>query len=48
MSRQLASVLYVVVMAAVIVGVDVAFFKERFWERLISNMELSYFSQPSI
>jgi hypothetical protein len=38
MSRQLASVLYVVVMAAVIVGVDVAFFKERFWERLISNI----------
>jgi hypothetical protein len=38
MSKQLALVLYVVVMAAVIVGVDVAFFRERFWERLISNI----------
>jgi hypothetical protein len=32
------AVLYVVVMAAVIVGVDVAFFRNRFWERLIVNI----------
>ena len=38
MSRQTASVLYVVVMAAVIVGVDVAFFRGRLWERLIANI----------
>ena len=38
MSKQLALLLYVVLMAAVIVGVDVAFFRERFWERLISNI----------
>lgn len=25
------------IMAAVIVGVDVAFFKDRFWERLMAN-----------
>lgn len=30
-------VLYVVAMAAVIIGVDVAFFRNRFWERLIAN-----------
>jgi uncharacterized membrane protein len=38
MGRPIITVLYVVVMAAVIVGVDIAFFKERFWERLIANI----------
>jgi hypothetical protein len=38
MDRQVAGVLYAVVMAAVIVGVDVAFFRNRFWERLIVNV----------
>ena len=38
MSRQLGVVLYVVAMAAVIVGVDFAFFRNRFWERLIANI----------
>jgi hypothetical protein len=38
MSRQMAGVLYVVAMAAVIVGVDVMFFKNRFWERLAVNV----------
>ncbi len=38
MSRQLAVVLYVVVMAAVIAGVDFAFFRNRFWERLTVNI----------
>lgn len=33
-----AAVLYVVVMAAVIVGVDLLFFRSRFWERLIVNI----------
>lgn len=31
-------ILYVVAMAVVIVGVDVAFFRHRFWERLIVNV----------
>jgi len=31
-------VLYVVAMIAVIVSVDFAFFRERFWERLIVNI----------
>ena len=38
MSRQVAVVLYGVVMAAVIVGVDFVFFRNRFWERLTVNV----------
>ena len=30
--------LYVAVMAAVIVAVDVAFFRHRFWDRLMVNV----------
>ena len=33
-----AGALYAVVMAAIIVGVDVAFFRGRFWERLAANV----------
>lgn len=38
MGRQVAVVIYVVAMAAVIVGVDFVFFRHRFWERLIVNL----------
>jgi len=38
MDRQPANVLYVVAMAVVIVGADFAFFRDRFWERLIANI----------
>jgi hypothetical protein len=38
MRRQVAHVLYVVAMAAVIVGVDFVFFRNRFWERLTVNI----------
>jgi hypothetical protein len=38
MDRRIAVVLYVVAMAAVIVGVDLAFFRNRFWERLMVNV----------
>lgn len=38
MGRQTAVVLYVVAMVAVIVGVDFAFFRNRFWERLMVNI----------
>jgi hypothetical protein len=38
MDRRIAVVLYVVAMAAVIVGVDLGFFRNRFWERLIVNI----------
>jgi hypothetical protein len=36
--RTMSIVLYVVVMIAVVIGVDVLFFKDRFWERLIVNI----------
>lgn len=32
--------LYVAAMAAVIVGVDLMFFKDRFWERLVVNIAI--------
>jgi len=38
MGKQPARVLYVVAMAALIVGVDFAFFRYRFWERLTANI----------
>ena len=36
--RVLTGLLYVAVMVAVIVGVDIGFFKNRFWARLIVNI----------
>jgi type IV secretory pathway VirB2 component (pilin) len=33
-----AVVLYVLAMVAVVVGVDVLFFRNQFWERLIVNV----------
>ncbi len=38
MSGRVAVVLYGVAMVAIIVGVDVAFFRHRFWERLAANI----------
>jgi hypothetical protein len=38
MGRQAAGVIYAVVMVAVIVGVDFAFFRNRVWERLAANV----------
>ena len=38
MSRQVGVALYVVAMAAVIIGLDFVFFRNRFWERLILNI----------
>ncbi len=38
MGKQAAVVLYGVVMATVIVGVDFVFFRNRFWERLTVNI----------
>jgi uncharacterized membrane protein YfcA len=38
MDRRIAAVLYAAAMAAVIVGVDLIFFRNRFWERLIVNI----------
>ena len=38
MGRQAAVVLYVLALVAVVVGVDVLFFRDRFWERLMVNV----------
>jgi hypothetical protein len=38
MGRQAAIALYVLALVAVVVGVDVLFFRHHFWERLIANV----------
>ena len=38
MGRQAAVVLYVLALVTVVVGVDVLFFRNRFWERLMVNV----------
>ena len=38
MARQAGIALYVLTLVAVVVGVDVAFFRNRFWERLMVNV----------
>jgi hypothetical protein len=38
MGKQAAAVLYVLALVAVVVGVDVLFFRHHFWERLIVNV----------
>jgi type IV secretory pathway VirB2 component (pilin) len=38
MSKQVIGLLYAVAMIAVIVGLDFAFFRNRFWERLMVNI----------
>jgi hypothetical protein len=38
MTRKILTVLYVVVLIAVVVSVDVLFFRNRFWERLLVNI----------
>jgi hypothetical protein len=36
--RQVGVALYILAMAAVIIGLDFAFFRNRFWERLMLNI----------
>jgi len=38
MIRNMSAVLYIVVLIAVVVSVDILFFKHRLWERLIVNI----------
>ncbi|HEX4049687.1 MAG TPA: hypothetical protein VHY19_02255 [Steroidobacteraceae bacterium] len=38
MNKQLFAAFYVAAMVAAIVAVDFAFFRNRFWERLIVNV----------
>jgi hypothetical protein len=41
MTRRMLAVLYVVVWSAVVVGVDLLFFRNLFWERLIVNIGIA-------
>jgi hypothetical protein len=38
MTRNVSVVLYILVLIAVVVSVDVLFFRNRFWERLMVNI----------
>jgi uncharacterized membrane protein len=38
MSRNIYVVLFTLIMIAIVVSVDLLFFKNRFWERLIANI----------
>ena len=38
MGRQATNVRYVLAMVAVVVGVDILFFRHHFWERLAVNV----------
>jgi hypothetical protein len=38
MTKNMVVALYVVALVAVVVGVDVLFFRHRFWERLMVNV----------
>ena len=40
MRRPVVGALYAVGMAGVVVGVDVAFFRNHFWERLTTNVAI--------
>jgi uncharacterized membrane protein YozB (DUF420 family) len=40
MGKNLSIVLLVLLMVAVVVGVDLAFFRHRFWARLIANVAI--------
>ena len=38
MTRSLSVAIYIVALIAVVVSVDILFFKNRFWERLMVNI----------
>ena len=38
MIKNMSIALYVVVLIAVVVGIDLLFFRHRFWERLMVNI----------
>lgn len=38
MNRQIAAILYAVLIVLAIVAVDLLFFRNRFWERLAANV----------
>jgi membrane protein implicated in regulation of membrane protease activity len=38
MGKRAGVVLYVLALVAVVVGVDILFFRHQFWERLVANV----------
>ena len=38
MTKNMSVVLYVTTLITIIVGVDILFFRHRFWERLMANI----------
>ncbi len=42
MGRQATVALYVLALVAVVIGVDVLFFRHRFWERLMVNVGIVF------
>jgi len=38
MTRNMLLVFYILLLVAAVVGVDLAFFRNRFWERLMVNI----------
>jgi len=38
MTKPILLLIYAVILIIVIVGIDLLFFKDRFWERLIANI----------
>ena len=38
MTRNMSIVLYIVLMVSVVISVDLLFFRNLFWERLIANI----------
>jgi type IV secretory pathway VirB2 component (pilin) len=42
MGKSITIALYVAAMAVVVIGIDVAFFRGRFWERLSVNIGLIF------
>jgi len=37
MTKQILIVMYIVILIVLIVGIDILFFKDRFWARLLAN-----------
>ncbi|HLY95262.1 MAG TPA: hypothetical protein VKP14_10485 [Gaiellaceae bacterium] len=42
MRRQTAVALYLLTLVAVVVGVDLLFFRHEFWERLMANVGIVF------
>jgi len=38
MTKSMSGLLFALAMVAVVVGIDILFFRNRFWERLIVNV----------